>query len=65
VFSYGGKFYNSLSARRVKPLATPIRLTLRIGKWEVIDMYEWTFSSTAEWVIGALLVAAIVAVMFV
>jgi len=28
-------------------------------------MYEWTFSATAEWVVGALLVVAIVAVMFV
>jgi hypothetical protein len=27
-------------------------------------MYEWTFSSTAEWVIGALLVMVIVAAMF-
>jgi len=26
-------------------------------------MYEWTFSSTAEWVVGALLVVAIVAAM--
>jgi len=26
-------------------------------------MYEWTFSSTAEWVIGALLVVVIVAAM--
>jgi len=28
-------------------------------------MYEWTFSSTAEWVVGALLAVAIVAAMFV
>jgi len=27
-------------------------------------MYEWTFSATAEWVVGALLVVAIVATMF-
>jgi len=26
-------------------------------------MHEWTFSSTAEWVIGALLVVVIVAAM--
>jgi len=28
-------------------------------------MYEWTFSATAEWVVAALLVAAIVATIFV
>jgi len=28
-------------------------------------MYEWTFSSTAEWVVGLLLVVVIVATMFV
>jgi len=28
-------------------------------------MYEWTFSATAEWVVGALLAVAIVATMFV
>jgi len=28
-------------------------------------MYEWTFSATAEWVVGALLVVAILATMFV
>jgi len=27
-------------------------------------MYEWSFSATAEWVVGALLVVAIVATMF-
>jgi len=28
-------------------------------------MYEWTFSASAEWVVGLLLVAVIVATMFV
>jgi hypothetical protein len=28
-------------------------------------MYEWTFSASAEWVVGLLLVAVIVAAMFV
>jgi len=28
-------------------------------------MYEWTFSSTAEYVVGLLLVVSIVAMMFV
>jgi len=28
-------------------------------------MYEWTFSATAEWVVGALLLAVIVAMLFV
>jgi len=28
-------------------------------------MFEWSFSATAEWVVGALLAALIVAVMFV
>jgi len=28
-------------------------------------MREWSFSASAEWVVGVLLVAAIVAVMFV
>jgi len=34
-------------------------------KAKVKSMYEWTFSATAEWVVGALLIAAIVAVAFV
>jgi hypothetical protein len=28
-------------------------------------MFEWTFSASAEWVVGALLVVAIVAAMLV
>jgi len=28
-------------------------------------MYEWTFSATAEWVVGALLAVVIVAMIFV
>jgi hypothetical protein len=28
-------------------------------------MFEWTFSSTAEWVVAALLAVAIVATVFV
>jgi hypothetical protein len=28
-------------------------------------MYEWSFSATAEWVVGALLLAVIVAMLFV
>jgi len=32
---------------------------------EVDGMYEWTFSATAEWVVGALLLAVIVAMLFV
>jgi len=28
-------------------------------------MYEWSFSATAEWVVGLLLVTVIVAAMFV
>jgi hypothetical protein len=28
-------------------------------------MYEWTFSATAEWVVGALLVMTILATLFV
>jgi hypothetical protein len=31
----------------------------------VSAMFEWNFSSTAEWVVGALLVVAIVATLFV
>jgi hypothetical protein len=30
-----------------------------------VAMYDWSFSATAEWVVGALLVVAIVATMFV
>jgi hypothetical protein len=36
-----------------------------IAKKGVSDMYEWTFSSTAEWVVGALLAVVIVAAMLV
>jgi hypothetical protein len=32
---------------------------------KVRAMYEWTFSSTAEYVVGVLLAVAIVAVLFV
>jgi len=28
-------------------------------------MFEWTFSATAEWVVGVLLLAVIVATLFV
>jgi len=28
-------------------------------------MYDWSFSASAEWVVGALLVVVIVAAMFV
>jgi len=28
-------------------------------------MFEWTFSATAEWVVGALLVVTILATLFV
>jgi hypothetical protein len=28
-------------------------------------MHEWTFSSTAEWVVGLLLVVVVVSMMFV
>jgi hypothetical protein len=28
-------------------------------------VHEWSFSSTAEWVVGALLVAVVVSMMFV
>jgi hypothetical protein len=31
----------------------------------VIEMREWSFSASAEWVVGALLVFAIVATLFV
>jgi hypothetical protein len=30
-----------------------------------VDMHEWSFSATAEWVVGGLLGFAIVAMMFV
>jgi len=30
-----------------------------------MSMFEWSFSATAEWVVGVLLAAVIVAVMFV
>jgi hypothetical protein len=30
-----------------------------------MTMFEWTFSSTAEWAVAALLAVAIVATMFV
>jgi hypothetical protein len=30
-----------------------------------MHMFEWNFSSTAEWVVGVLLVVAIVAAAFV
>ena len=30
-----------------------------------LGIYEWTFSATAEYVVGALLVVTIVAMMFV
>jgi hypothetical protein len=29
------------------------------------NMYDWSFSASAEWVVGALLVVVIVAAMFV
>jgi hypothetical protein len=34
-------------------------------KGREVEMYEWTFSSTAEWVVGVLLMVAIIATMFV
>jgi hypothetical protein len=30
-----------------------------------MEMFEWTFSSTAEWVVAALLAVAIAATIFV
>ena len=30
-----------------------------------MNRFEWTFSGTAEWVVGTLLLATIVVVMFV
>jgi hypothetical protein len=29
------------------------------------EMFEWSFSATAEWVVGVLLLAVIVAMLFV
>jgi hypothetical protein len=31
----------------------------------VVVVHEWSFSSTAEWVVGVLLVAVVVSMMFV
>jgi hypothetical protein len=31
----------------------------------VEEMYEWTFSSTAEWAVGLLLAATIAVAMFI
>jgi hypothetical protein len=31
----------------------------------VARMYEWSFSATAEWVVGALLLGVIVSILFV
>jgi hypothetical protein len=30
-----------------------------------LEMYDWSFSATAEWVVGALLVVVILATIFV
>jgi hypothetical protein len=30
-----------------------------------LDMYDWSFSASAEWVVGALLAVTIVATLFV
>src|SRR5438105_11525856 len=46
---------------RTKPFLEGGRLTLR----RRTDMPDWSFSDTAEWVVGALLVVAIVAAIFV
>jgi hypothetical protein len=46
-----------------KPFAFRARLTP--GEGQVKTMREWTFSATAEWVVGVLLASAIVAALFV
>jgi hypothetical protein len=38
---------------------------MRLNRTEGNVMREWTFSATAEWVVGALLVMAIVAAILV
>ena len=48
----------------IKPFRDPVRLTLS-ERMVSAKMYDWSFSATAEWVVGALLVVAIVATMFV
>jgi len=48
----------------IKPFPHPVRLTLSERQVSA-KMYDWSFSATAEWVVGALLVVAIVATMFV
>jgi hypothetical protein len=47
-----------------KPLRSAVRLTgvKRAGR---LNMYDWSFSASAEWVVGALLAATIVATLFV
>jgi len=62
--SGASKVYNSLRRKAVKPLSRGVRLIRRKAK-EGREMYEWTFSSTAEWVVGALLVVVLVAAMLV
>jgi len=44
----------------IKPLPSSPRLSVQEAR-----MHEWSFSSTAEWVVGALLAATIVAMVFV
>src|SRR5262249_30349859 len=46
----------------VKPFPGGRRLTHRTGE---TAMREWSFSASAEWVVGALLAVAIVATLFV
>jgi hypothetical protein len=36
-----------------------------LGEGQVRAMREWSFSATAEWVVGFLLVVAIIATVFV
>jgi hypothetical protein len=46
----------------IKPLS---RCTRLINRRREDHMYEWTFSATADWAVGLLLVATIVSMLFV
>jgi len=48
----------------IKPLPGPVRLTSREGQ-VISEMREWSFSASAEWVVGFLLALTVVAMLFV
>ncbi len=50
----------------IKPLRGAVRLNvMKIKEQNMRNMHEWSFSASAEWVVGVLLAVTIVATLFV